>query len=132
MKPFIFYSHHAQELEGTVGDKIKKLVDGDLIEYKKAEGNPKDAHYEPGRWLIHPIEGYNTRTYTVKPSREYGHSCNCQAFVTREKKYREGGQTSGIPKPTCSHVAAVYEWFSRMHRVRKQEHIKQAVLTMFG
>lgn len=122
MKPFIFYSHHAQELEGSVGDKIRKLVDGDLIEYKKEEKC----------FLIHPIKGYNTRTYTIAADKEFGHRCNCQAFVSREKKFREeGGQTSANP-PGCAHVAALYEYFSRMHRVRRQENVRQAVLAMFG
>lgn len=71
-------------------------------------------------------------TYTVIPDKEYGHRCNCQAWVTRERKFREGGFASTNPAPTCSHVAAICEWFSRRHQARKQANIKQAVLTMFG
>jgi hypothetical protein len=115
-----FYSHHAQELEGSTGEKIRRLVEEQRIEYSS----------EDKCFYIHPIEGYNTRTYTVKADKEFGHRCNCQGFVTRERKFREAPETQ--KPPGCSHVAAVYEYFSRMHRARRDEKVKQAVLTMFG
>lgn len=123
-----FYSHHAQELEGSVGAKIRILVETDKIEYVKTVGHPGEENYAAGYWLIHNIPGYNTRTYTVKGDREFGFTCNCQAWVSRNKRF---ATDPAAGTPTCAHVGAVYEFLARMNRVKKQEKVKTALLTMF-
>ena len=82
-----YYDHIKGELKGSQIRKAKKLVKLELIRPKKDD-----------IWDVLPIEGYNTRTYTVSRSGD-GWCCNCQYNRTKGK--------------ICSHILAVwlYEGF---------------------
>jgi hypothetical protein len=60
-------------------------------------------------FLCKPIEGYNIRTYTLKPNGHGRFSCNCQGFRKKEKI----GET-----PFCSHLFALYLWFGMRNSPR--------------
>lgn len=114
----IFYSEHARQLEGSVGAKIDRLVNGH-IRYNK-----KTKCFE-----ILPIEGYNSTTHLVKNHKAFGFSCSCQAWQGRLKKHE--GKPTEEPAPSCSHVAAVYEHLARMNQERRQLKIIDAMENMF-
>ena len=77
-----YYDHVKGELKGTQIAKARKFVSLGLVE-------PVDED----TWFVHPIEGYNKRTYTVvRDGDEW--SCNCQYNRTKGK--------------ICSHILAVW------------------------
>lgn len=93
-----YYSHHAQELKQTQQNKINKFLEFDCIAYD----NIDKVFY------CKPIEGYNTRTYTLhNKTIDKSFCCNCQGFMTSLKKTGKG---------SCSHVGALYEWLARKHQ----------------
>ena len=111
-----FYSHHAQELKRTQKDKIRKLIEFGCIEY-----DANEKHY-----ICKPIKGYNTRTYKLVTSKEFGFVCNCQGFNAKLRKYRES--PLGAPKPSCSHIGALYEHFALTNKKRNCGPFKQTTL----
>lgn len=100
-----FYSRHAKELKYSQRHKSLKFLKHGCIKYEK----------EKQAFLCLPLEGYNSTTYEMVRSKEFGFECDCQGFQTKLKKFKEG---SGI-KPTCSHIGALYEYFARSNRKSK-------------
>lgn len=104
-----FYSHHAKELKYSQQQKIKKFLEYDCIKYDSIKKE----------YLCLPIPGYNTRTYTLKWNKELKEfECNCQGFQTKMKKYLLDPITA--PKPSCSHIGALYEHFAVLHKQRRE------------
>ena len=91
----MYYDHEERKLTASMWEKAIKFVEYGLVE-------PKGSY-----WLVKPIAGYNTRTYTVMRG-PMGLECNCQGFQTKLKKFNRGEG----PKPSCSHCLAV-EIFER-------------------
>jgi len=86
-----WYNHILGRLEFPQEHKIRKILENDCLqEIPDGDG-----------WICKPIEGYNTRTYTMTPAPD-GFNCNCQGF---QKKLRDGKIT-----PYCSHVNALRIW----------------------
>lgn len=105
-KTVIYYSHHAKEVKGTVKNKARKFVELDLIEYLECDKV----------FLVHPIKGYNTRTYTIQ-KQKVGFECNCQACQTRIKM---GSYLPALEEQAaCSHILAVYFWLKIKHWRKK-------------
>jgi len=77
-----YYDHIKGELKGSQKAKAKKFVQLGLVE-----------QVSDCVWKIHPIEGYNKRTYTVYRDGDVW-SCNCQYNRTKGK--------------VCSHILAVW------------------------
>lgn len=104
----IFWSEHARALQGTVGDKIEAIVQQKCIAY---DHNAKIFYVKP----IMQKNGkpYNSTTYEIGKhvDPEVKFSCNCQGFRMKEKKWMEGGA-----RPSCSHIAALFECFARKMR----------------
>lgn len=104
-----FYSHHAKELKYPQQYKIMKLLEHNCIQY--------DPLLK--QWFCNPIPGYNSSRYAFTQSKELGQfECDCQGFQKMLRAYRLDPQ--GAPRPNCSHVGALYETFSLMHRRRKE------------
>jgi len=76
-----YYDHELMELRGSQISKARKL--NQLGKVRKIDSYT---------WLVLPIEGYNTRTYTIVYDGEKL-NCNCQYNATKGK--------------TCSHILAV-------------------------
>lgn len=88
-----YWSHHTQEFAQSQVTKAKKFVEHECYEY-----------VGENLFRCGPIEGYNTRTYTIKKVGETFH-CNCQ-------KGRDGGQ--------CAHILGLY-YFLKLKPFRKQK-----------
>ena len=90
-----YYCHHTKLLEHNQIHKAIAFLEHKCIVYNK----------EQKCYLCGPIEGYNTRTYTLKPNKDYPDKfeCNCQAFVTQVRK--------GEGRPFCSHLLALFYHF---------------------
>ena len=87
-----WYDHRNQNLLHSQRHKVLKLLD-----YKCVERNGDG-------FLVKPIPGYNTRTYTITPIRTGAGlmvdiACNCQYFTMKHEP--------------CSHIGAVREWLAR-------------------
>ena len=81
-----YYDHLLKELKHSQEYKIQKFLDHDCVVFV---GN--------NTFEVRPIEGYNTRTYTVNMGGNEP-TCNCQYCVMERKKGRSG---------ICSHIGAV-------------------------
>jgi len=76
-----YYDHLREEIVGSMISKARRFnKEKCVIEFK------------PGIYEILPIEGYNTRTYTVEYDGDCS-TCNCQHYVKNGT--------------ACSHIAAV-------------------------
>ena len=80
-----YWSHHTQEFAQSQVTKAKKFVEHECYEY-----------VGENLFRCGPIEGYNTRTYTIKKGKDGEFNCNCQ-------KGRGGGQ--------CAHILGLYYAF---------------------
>jgi hypothetical protein len=81
----------------TLLTKAKKILENDCIKYI---GN--------GKYNCLPIANYNKSTYVISfNNSEIGHSCSCQGFADKMKKFEEGH--SDI-RPICAHIIAVKQW----------------------
>lgn len=79
-----FYDHYKQELKGSQKSKARKLNQLGKIKRTGLKGF----------WKVFPIEGYNSREYTVSYDiHDQRFKCNCQYY-----------QSKGKP---CSHIYAV-------------------------
>ena len=82
-----YWCHHTQEFARTQVSKAKKFIEHGCYEYTG------DGFFRCG-----PIEGYNTRAYTIRKEKGTNKfNCNCQ-------KGREGSNM-------CSHVLGLYYAF---------------------
>lgn len=81
-----YWSHHTQSFAQSQIHKAKKFVEHGCYEYVK------DGFFRCG-----PIEGYNTRTYTIRKESNGEFECNCQ-------KGKEGAGK-------CAHVLGLYYAF---------------------
>ena len=80
-----YWSHHTQQFAKSQVSKAKKFVEHKCYEY-----------VGENLFRCGPIEGYNTRTYTIKKNPETNEfDCNCQAGL----------------KQMCSHVLGLYYAF---------------------
>ena len=80
-----YFCHHTQEFEHTQVEKAKKFLEHNCLEYTGE-----------GFFICKPIEGYNTRTYTLRKDKDGEFQCNCQF----------GRKGDG-----CSHRLALYYAF---------------------
>jgi len=96
-----YYCHHIKELKYSQQHKVKKFLENDCIKYSD------------GVFFCEPLEGYNTRTYTIVKNDSFpcGFECNCQGF---QQKVRRGEYA------TCSHVGAVYGFLKILNFKKKQ------------
>lgn len=101
----IFYSEHAKELQGSVGDKIEAIIAQGALAYDQQE---KCFYCRPIRQLNG--KPYNSTTYEIHRHPAYAWSCNCQGWRTKLRKHL---QDPNAPAPGCSHIAALYESFAR-------------------
>lgn len=87
-----YYDHVTRTLTESPKKKVNTLIELDLIE-----------PIGDGKFLIHPIPKYNTRTYTVDI---YKRDCNCQNVSAQRKK--------GITDIGCAHIFAVIQFLRRL------------------
>ena len=92
-----YYDHIREKLNGSQLSKARKFCRLGLIEDVMSP-----LEYNPFKYHVHPIPGYNTRKYTVQILNGGWH-CNCQ-FHNQTKKI-------------CSHIMAVLIW----RRTREHE-----------
>lgn len=86
-----YYDVVTRKLKKSQKSKVMKFIANDCVEELKN-----------GKFLVHPIEGYNKTTYTVDIFKK---DCNCQ-HATNQKKY-------GVKDVTCSHIFAVIQFLRR-------------------
>ncbi len=80
-----YFCHHTQQFAQTQVHKAQKFVEHKCYEY-----------VGENLFRCGPIEGYNTRTYTIKKNPDTGEfDCNCQAGRTQ----------------MCSHILGLYYAF---------------------
>lgn len=136
----IFYSDHTRAMQGTVGAKIKAILDQGCIEYAH-EYIDTDEEHNSNRWAIYtcvyickPIKQlngkpYNKSTYVLQNHRQFGKSCSCCGWRTMLKRHESDPLNEEAPR--CAHVAALYEFLKRQHKERREENMRQAMLIMF-
>lgn len=108
----IFYSHHAQKLIGTVGDKIEAFLTGEpdeeiiqkLIEKGKLPGISERMgcvaySKETKCFYLLPLKGYNTRIYTISRDKEHKFKCNCQGWAHSREIWKTFTQEMESVKP---------------------------------
>ena len=96
-----YYDHYTKTLKHTQRHKAKKFLKHDCIKYI---GNSV--------FVCDPIQGYNTRTYTLK--RVNGEwTCNCQFFVRMSQR----GEN-----PICSHLQALFLAFKQGRFMGKRDY----------
>lgn len=85
-----YYDHYEKTLKHTQKYKARQFIKNDCIKYI---GN--------NTFICEPIQGYNTRTYTLL--KENGRwTCNCQFFVRMSQKGED---------LICSHLRALFIHF---------------------
>jgi len=90
-----YYDHVRGELKHSQEYKAKKFLAHDCIQYD----------YDNKVFQCLPIEGYNTRTYTLERI-EGRYQCNCQGYAKAKKDTGMG---------FCSHVWALLLHLSGEH-----------------
>jgi len=125
----MYFCHHAKELKQTIKSKALKFIKADCIRYVGDMGEFKDKYsfvclplntkdhtiYEGVRFQKEPYElDYNSRVYTMAKHDDIW-SCNCQAYVTKEKKHEVRNFKDGV---CCSHLLALFLAF-KMRKFKK-------------
>ena len=88
----IFYSAHTRKFEGSVKAKIRAILEQNAIEYDKDQ---KAFFCKP---ILQPSgKPYNSTTYELRAHREYGFSCSCQAWTTRNKAHEKDLENTPVP-----------------------------------
>lgn len=121
----IFYSSHTKELVGSTEAKIRAILDQGAIEYDK----------ENRQFICKPIlqrngTPYNKTTYTIQNHKAFGFACSCQGWVMKLKKHESDPINSKAP--SCSHVAALYEYLKRRNMNIRQEKVYGGIQMTFG
>lgn len=98
-----YYSHHAKECRNSQQHKIDKFLEHHCIQYDQE----KKVYY------CLPIEGYNKTTYTIR-KKDGELVCDCQYCQTKLRKGEDA---------MCSHIGALYEFWARGHKQRKEENV---------
>lgn len=93
----MYYDHIKQKLEGAMIDKAIKFFNAECIK-PVYDGLNELIGYE-----CRPLNGYNTRTYSLRAHPVFGWACNCQGFNKKEAQFNEGK----IDYVICSHVIAL-------------------------
>jgi len=125
----MYFCHHAKEIKQTIKSKALKFIKADCIRYVGDMGEFKDKYsfvclplntkdhtiYEGVRFQKEPYElDYNSRVYTMAKHDDIW-SCNCQAYVTKEKKHEVRNFKDGV---CCSHLLALFLAF-KMRKFKK-------------
>lgn len=95
-----YYDHYLKTLKHTQKHKAKKFLKHNCIKYI--------GH---STFVCNPIEGYNTRSYTLKRVNNKW-TCNCQFFVRMSLRGED---------PICSHIMALFLAFKSGRFMRKRE-----------
>lgn len=104
-----YYDLLKGELVHTQEHKAQKFIENDCIVWD----------IEEKCFLCKPIEGYNIRTYTLKPEGDGHYTCNCQGYRKKVKL----GET-----PFCSHIFALVLWFKTHNKNIEQKTLRNSTL----
>jgi hypothetical protein len=91
----IYWSEHWKKLvveggEDAKGQKAKKFIENNCIEYVKKE----DSETGKGYYICKPIPDYNKTTHRITNSSDGSFECSCQEYQTYKRP--------------CSHIIALY------------------------